>query len=215
MCSVRRRFSRRPPTGRRQTQPRPPPPSTRQSIPTAAETSQPATSNTAPPRPTAWDPCPALPTPTRARPARTSRTRPKSASPLSGLTTETTYHYRVVVSNANGNTKKGADQTYTPHSRDRDQHRLPRPIWPRTSATLNGSLIGNGEDTHYYFEWGPTASYGNKTAVPPGADAGSPPAPAAPRSPSTSPASARVTIYHYRIVATNGAGTSYGNDRDI
>ena len=84
---------------------------------------------------------------------------------LSGLTTETTYHYRVVVHNANG-VKYGEDQVYTPHhvlgldhgGRERGR---------RTGATLNGAFVGNGEETHYYFEWGPTAAYGQTTAPPP------------------------------------------------
>ena len=42
-----------------------------------------------------------------------------------------------------------------------------------TSAILNGSWIGNGEDTHYYFEWGTTTSYGNDTTLAPGVDGGS------------------------------------------
>ena len=43
------------------------------------------------------------------------RHRPKSAPSSPALTTETTYHYRVVVEDANG-TKYGTDQTYTPHT---------------------------------------------------------------------------------------------------
>ena len=95
---------------------------------------------------------------------------------VSSLTTGTTYHYRVVVENANG-IKYGADQTYTPQqvlglSTD------PATNLTESSAKLNGSFVGNGEDTSYYFEWGPTTAYGNKTAIPPGTDAGSPPGPA-------------------------------------
>ena len=43
----------------------------------------------------------------------------------------------------------------------------------RTTAQLNGSFVGNGEDTHYYFEWGTDQSYGHTTTAPPGVDAGS------------------------------------------
>ena len=43
----------------------------------------------------------------------------------------------------------------------------------RTTAQLNGSFVGNGEDTHYYFEWGTDQSYGHTTPAPPGVDAGS------------------------------------------
>ena len=130
---------------------------------------------------------------------------------ISGLSTETTYHYRVVVTNAKG-TKYGSDQTYTPHS----------VVGLRTDAatnvtaegaTLNGTLVGDGSPTSYYFEWGPTNAYGHTSAPPPGADIGSP------SGPNSTPLSyelsglAPYSTYHYRVVASNGAGTSNGEDR--
>ena len=129
---------------------------------------------------------------------------------ISGLSTESTYHYRVVVSNASeGGIKYGADQAYTPHKVIGLSTEEPSNL-TETGATLNGSFIGNGEDTHYYFEWGLTTAYGNKTSEPP-ADAGSP----------TSKESLSFsltgltpyTTYHYRIVATNRSGTSAGEDQ--
>ena len=110
--------------------------------------------------------------------------------------------------------EEGADQTFTPHAVAGLSTEAATNLAP-TSATLNASFVGDGEDTHYYFEWGTTTSYGNKTAVPPGEDAGSPMAPANSRSPSTSPASNLETTYHYRVVAENGFGTSIGNDREL
>jgi hypothetical protein len=69
------------------------------------------------------------------------------------------------------------------------------------SARLNS---GNGVATSYYFEYGTTSAYGSKTA------------PAGGESEFTGSAVAEElepnTEYHFRVVATNTAGTSYGPD---
>ena len=127
---------------------------------------------------------------------------------LTGLTTETTYHYRVVVSNGKG-TKYGADQTF---ATTKVVGLETRPVGNvgESSATLNASFFGNGEPTTYYFEWGPTETYGNTSVAPPGTSAGSPTG--------STPLSFELsgltpyTTYHYRVVATNGSGTSIGED---
>ncbi len=134
---------------------------------------------------------------------------------ISGLTTETTYHYRLVLETAAGETP-GNDQTYTPHYVV-GLRTDPATEVKATMATLNASFVGNGEETHYYFEYGSTASYGETTAVPPGQSAGSPDN--APARTGLSAAVAELdpnTTYHYRVVAENGPGnshTSYGEDR--
>ncbi len=61
---------------------------------------------------------------------------------------------------------------YTPHAVIGLQPNPPADV-TRTTAQLNGSFVGNGEDTHYYFEWGTDQSYGHTTPAPPGVDAGS------------------------------------------
>jgi hypothetical protein len=76
-----------------------------------------------------------------------------------------------------------------------------------TSAVLNGTVNPNGSSTTYYFEYGLTATYGSTT---PTGDAGS--------DNTNVPVNAQVTIsdpiaiYHYRLVATNSFGTTYGQD---
>ncbi|MDY6986961.1 MAG: choice-of-anchor U domain-containing protein, partial [Thermodesulfobacteriota bacterium] len=78
----------------------------------------------------------------------------------------------------------------------------------KRSAHLNGKVNPNGEETDYYFEYGTTSSYASVTAS---TDAGS----------GTEDISVSIalqgltkkTTYHFRIVATNRAGTSYGSDQ--
>ena len=133
-----------------------------------------------------------------------------SADLNGNVTGEVLYHYRVVASNANG-TNVGADQTFTPHFVS-GLLTDPATNVTRNAATLNGEFIGDGEDTHYYFEWGTDIGYGTKSAVPPGEDAGI--------TSGTTPLTFTVpdgglqpsTTYHYRVVATNVQGVSPGND---
>jgi len=124
---------------------------------------------------------------------------------LTGLTTETSYHYRVVLTTANG-TKKGSDQTYLPHA-VAGLTTEPATSVERNCATVNGTFNGNGEDTHYDFEWGTEKSYGNST---PSTDAGSG---SGSQHVSYKLCGLQVqTVYHYRIVASNAVGTSRGLD---
>jgi subtilisin family serine protease len=82
-----------------------------------------------------------------------------------------------------------------------------------TSAKLNGSVIPNGLDTHYHFEYGTTTSYGKTIPAPPGFDLGS--------GTTYNYTWNNVTdlepgtTYHYRDVASNPSGTSYGVDREF
>ena len=141
-------------------------------------------------------------------PATPYTTNQAVSAGISGLTSETEYHYRLVLVTANG-TKKAPDQTYVPHavaalSTD------PATEVARNTATLNGSYTGNGEDTHYFFEWGPSTAYGNSTPL---EDAGSG---SGAKSISANLVGLTVeTTYHYRVVATNAVGTSYGTDRSF
>lgn len=81
-----------------------------------------------------------------------------------------------------------------------------------TTATLNGSLNPNGANAgwpvSYYFEWGPTAAYGNTTAVV-GGQTGSA---AIPVTAALVGLSANTT-YHFRLVATNADNTTNGADQ--
>ena len=77
-----------------------------------------------------------------------------------------------------------------------------------SSATLNGTVNPNGEATTYYFEYGVDTSYGSTTSS---SSAGSGTSAVSVNAPISGLISD--TTYHYRLVATNIQGTSYGDDK--
>ncbi len=78
------------------------------------------------------------------------------------------------------------------------------------SATLGGSVDPRGHDTSYYFQYGPTKSYGGQTTI---ADAG---AGAGAVNVSQGVAGLQpLTVYHYRLVAVNSGGPAIGADRTL
>jgi hypothetical protein len=147
-------------------------------------------------------------------------TTPMTAA-ISGLTPETIYHFRVVAKNPQG-TSPGKDETFTtPKAVNAVVGEEATNLRP-TSVTLNGSYDGSTSDAppaieghSYYFEWGPTTAYGTKTAAPPGlpvaAQAGTVHVSADIEGLSTYlPTS---LPYHFRLVVTNGTGTTVGPDK--
>ena len=76
-----------------------------------------------------------------------------------------------------------------------------------TSATATGTVNPNGQSTSWYFEYGTSTSYGRRTST---------------RNAGSGTTNVRVsaaltglapgTTYHYRLVATSGAGTTRGGD---
>jgi hypothetical protein len=76
-----------------------------------------------------------------------------------------------------------------------------------SSAALLGGVYPNGAATTYYWQYGTTIAYGD-TSTATGIAAGTAPAPVATTLSGLQPA----TTYHYRLVAQNSAGTSYGYD---
>src|SRR5262249_3737218 len=78
------------------------------------------------------------------------------------------------------------------------------------TASLTGTVTPNNWLTTYYFEYGPTNSYGSKVPVPEGTVKSE-----------TSAENVKEGIaglepgkpYHYRLVANNGGVTTYGEDK--
>ena len=125
------------------------------------------------------------------------------------VTPNTTYHFRIV---ADG--QFGADKTFTSSANPTaplvtSQHT--RDV-TATSANVSGSLNPHAGQTTYYFQYGTTTSYGGKVPNP-AANAGS--------GTTTATVAAALTglrpytRYHWRLVATNAAGTTRGPDKSF
>jgi streptogramin lyase len=132
---------------------------------------------------------------------------------LEGLTSDTSYHYRVVATNCGGcaeGTTAGADQTFTTAVPPAVTTGAAGSI-SGTAASLAGIVNPHGAETTYYFEWGETTAYGNQT---PHLSAGDE-ATAHQVSAQLSGLEAGRT-YHFRLVASNCegcvSGTSFGED---
>ncbi len=127
---------------------------------------------------------------------------------LTGLTANTTYHYRIVATEPSS-TGYGSDATFKT---------LPNPPVVTTSAassiaqstaSLNARVNPNGgEVSQCEFEYGTTTSYGSSApcSSPPGS--GSYPVAVA----ASLTGLAANTTYHYRVLADNAGGSSYGSD---
>lgn len=128
---------------------------------------------------------------------------------LTGLERLTTYHYRFAATNANG-TNYGVDQTVTPPNVLGVQTKSASELTLDT-ATLNGSFIGEGIPTHYYFQYGNVTPSGFTYSFKTAESTASAPS-------GTTGVSADIaklapgSTYHYRLVATNELGTTYGQD---
>lgn len=141
--------------------------------------------------------------------------------PVSGLRPSTTYHYALVATNVGGGESIGPDETFTT-----------RPDLPpivstgsaadieEQTANLTGTIDAQGLPTTYFFEYGTTTGYGSTwpTIV---KREGEPPLGEAKAGEANGPAGVLISVqnlhpgttYHYRLVATNEDGTSYGGDQ--
>jgi hypothetical protein len=126
------------------------------------------------------------------------------SAPLTNLTPNRTYHYRIKVQSAK-QTVYGDDATFF----------IGKPSaapWPAgsidaTTATLTGAVNPNLVDTTYHFEYGPTTAYGTSTAEQ-ALGAGSQVIAVTTPVTDLTPA----TTYHFRVVATNADGITRSSD---
>jgi hypothetical protein len=127
--------------------------------------------------------------------------------PISGLSSNTTYHFRVVATNSGG-TNYGSDLTFkttTSVVTKPTATTVAASAKTANGATLNSTVNPNGSSTMVSFQYGTTTSYGSTTT---------------PVSIGTSSSIYSQTIsglssnttYHFRVVATNSGGTTYGSD---
>ena len=124
---------------------------------------------------------------------------------LVGLSPATSYHYRFVASSSAG-TAYGGDGTFNTSAAPAVVTGAASHV-TSTTASLNAMVNPEGLATSWYFQFGPTAGYGTKTAtksLAPG-----------PIDVAVTSAVANLTAqatYHYRVVASSSAGKTYGTD---
>jgi phage head maturation protease len=145
---------------------------------------------------------------TTASQTKNGNTYQNISANIPGLAANTTYHFRIVATNTAG-TNHGADRTFTTLSATGPPVVITNPatLIASFSATLNGSVDPHGLSTTVHFEYGTTTSYGSTTA-------------SQTKNGNTYqnisaniPGLAASTTYHFRIVASNTAGTTHGADR--
>jgi hypothetical protein len=126
---------------------------------------------------------------------------------IAGLQAGQVYHFRLDATSDAGTTN-GADLTFTAAAGGTGPTVTTKAATNLTtsSAKLNGTVNPNGLATTYYFEYGTSTSYGSKTAA---ANAGSGKSNV---NVSATASGIGVGVYHFRLVATNSAGTTYGSD---
>src|SRR4030095_16702027 len=134
---------------------------------------------------------------------------------ISGLTESTTYHFALVVTSNSRGTVNGGDKTFQTPGPPIIVSQSATNVTDAT-ATLNASVNPSGGATTCEFQYVDAASftasgYNTATSVPCSAfDLGSS------FDPQTTSASVTgltpLTLYHFRVVATNAAGTTNGAD---
>jgi len=128
---------------------------------------------------------------------------------VSGLVAGRSYQYRVVGTNGLGSSTANIE-TFETDAPIKEIETLPATDVEPSTATLHGSLNPDGYETEYFFEYGKTTAYGQRAPLTP-AEVGT----TAPGTANLSTSVANLesgTAYHFRLVATNSTGTSYGGD---
>jgi hypothetical protein len=129
---------------------------------------------------------------------------------VTGLTLNTTYHFRLVATNSDGTTST-TDQTFTTLATP------PAVVANAAGPTvegfeLSGTVNPHGADAKYRFEYGTTTSYGTNVPVPDG-DAGSGTTAATVSQEVKNTALLPNTTYHFRLVAQNSGGSTPSSDQ--
>ena len=129
------------------------------------------------------------------------------AATLTGLVPNQPYHYQLVVTTLSGVTTSSDASFTTPGSAPAVT--TGTAYWTyQTQALVSGTANPRNAPTTYWFEYGPTTAYGTATADLPLAG-GVKAVPVYGNFPGLS----SHTTYHFRLVAQNAFGTSYGADR--
>jgi hypothetical protein len=127
---------------------------------------------------------------------------------VTGLTANATYHFKIVATNGSG-TAEGLDLTFkTPPNVPTAVTEAASSV-TQSSATLNATVNPNGgEVSDCKLEYGITTAYGSSTPCTPSPGTGTTPVAGSASIAGLAPN----TTVPFRIVATNGSGTSKGSD---
>ena len=126
---------------------------------------------------------------------------------LSGLGFNQTYYWKVIAYDSQNNSTEGPVWHFTTRVGDTPVAMTQEATVDGTTVTLNGKVNPQNLETTYCFQYGTTTNYGNNTI-----------SGILPASISTSNVSTFVTglqtntTYHFRIYASNSAGSMYGAD---
>jgi phosphodiesterase/alkaline phosphatase D-like protein len=135
----------------------------------------------------------------------------ETSASLTGLESGTTYDYRVAVTNAKGTVKGGAGQFETLALKSPSIEAESFSELTSTGVTLGGSINPNYQETTYLFEYSTSESAVEKGEGEPIPGPEPLLAESTPLSVSVTAGSlAPRTTYYYRVVATNGTGTTDG-----
>lgn len=126
---------------------------------------------------------------------------------LTGLSPKTVYHYGVFATNIEETF--GGDKSFTTLGNTPTVTTDAATNISTNSATLNGKVNANYLSTTVKFQYGPDQNYGSEVPLTLISVTGSTPVPVSAELTNLSPNS----IYHFRVVATNELGTTYGSDR--
>jgi len=132
---------------------------------------------------------------------------------VDGLASNTLYRVRLVATKYTSltalTTVTSTESVFVTDAQAPEATTLPPSPRRATSAGLQGKVNPNGAPTTYYFEYGPTQTYGQRMPIPDGS-AGSASTEKAVVQPveGLEPA----TVYHYRLVAESAYGVAVGED---
>ncbi len=133
------------------------------------------------------------------------------SAPVAGLVAGTLYHFRIAV-NYPGGSAHGGDQTFTTLGNPPAAWTAAASSVTQSSASLNAQVDPGGIPVSgCEFEYGSSTSYGASTPCTPPPGSGQAPVAVS----ALLGGLAAKSTYHYRVVASNANGTSYGGDRTV